>query len=87
MSRLSKPEILLLVVASVKPPRGDLDSTEVTLRKGERVFLQDSGAIFPVLPIEMITETVPSPRGPQEAREGVVALRHDFWEADVVHLG
>ena len=51
------------------------------------MFLQDSDDISPVLLVEMIPETVPSSKGPRAAGEGAGALRHDFWEADVVHLG
>ena len=47
---------------------GDLDSAVVTLREVGRLPLQDYDAISPVLPVEMIPEPVPSPRGPRAAR-------------------
>ena len=74
-------------MAAVKPPWGYLASVPVTIRKEGWEFFQDSGDISPVLLVEMIPETFPSSKGPWAAWEGAGALRRDFWEADVVHLG
>ena len=86
-SCLSEPALLQLVVASVKPPRGNLDFTPVTLREGGGVFLQDYDDIYPVLIVEKIPESVPITRGPRSAREGAGALCRAFWKSDVVYLG
>ena len=69
-SHLSEPELLGLIVATVKPPWGDLDSSVVTLREGGRVLIQDSDAISPVLQVEMIPDLVTSSRGLWAAGKG-----------------
>ena len=69
-SRLSDPALLLLVVAAVEPPRGGLASAAVTLRKGGMVILQDSDAISILLPVEMIPDPIPIPRGTRASWEG-----------------
>ena len=52
MSCLFEKKLLWLVVATADPPRGELDSTAVILRKGGRVVLQYSDAIYPVMSVE-----------------------------------
>ena len=87
LSCLSVTELLRLLVAAVKPPRGTWILQRSHLGKGGGGFLQYSDAISPEIPVETIPDNVPSPRGPQESGEGAGALRHDFWGAGIVHLG
>ena len=56
---------------TVKPPRGDVASTEVTLRELVRVLLQYSDDISLVLLFKMIMDPVPILKGPQLARKGL----------------
>ena len=79
LSHLSDPELLGFVVANFKPPQRYLDSAAVTLRKRGRVLLQDSVAIYPFPPVEIVPEPIPGTRGPRAAVEGSVALCCDFW--------
>ena len=53
-SRLSDLVLLRLVVATVKPPRGDLASAAVTIRAGRRVILQYYNTISPVLSVKIV---------------------------------
>ena len=68
-------------------PQGELASTEVTLREGGRVILQNSDSISPVLPVKMIPGPVSSLRGTQSDGKRAGSLRHEFLEADVIYLG
>ena len=74
-------------MVTVNPPRGELDSSSVTLREGGTVILQYSDAIYPVLTVKIIPEPAPSLRGTREARKGAGELCRYFWEADVIYLG
>ena len=70
LSRLYDPELLRLAVATIKPPWGDLAFTVVTLISGGRVLLQNYYATSPVITVKIITDPVPSLRGPQSAGKG-----------------
>ena len=87
MPRISKTELIQLVVAAVKPPRRNLASAVVTIREGGGLFLQNYDDISPVIFVEMILEPVPSLRGPQTSGKRAGAMCCDFCEAGVVHLG
>ena len=61
-----------------------MTSAEIRLREARGMLIHD---ISPVLMVEMLTEPVPSLRGPKVAREGAGELCPSFWEYGVVHLG
>ena len=84
---LFEPELLRLVVATVKPPPGDLASATFTLREGIRVMLQDYDATSPVMPVKMILDPVTSKIGPRAAGKGSGELCCEFWESEVIYLG
>ena len=65
-------------MTTVKPPWGEISSAEVTLREGGRVLLKNSDDISPVLPVKIVPEPGPIPKGPRTARKGSGALCHAF---------